>query len=382
MKIHRFTCALAVLAGVSSSGCGSKPDASDDLDGAPEQAAFALSVSDDAASEGSATASDAIDPATAEVTSALDAVQQAIDANVAPELANAREAVRDLNQALRHFMEPIVALVRDTEPSAVVGAVKTWGPVTRGATEFQFILRHGGQHHFGWVLEARPAGSSEAYLKVAAGGITVGYAKRRGVGTLGLDLDALASVDPTIVARGALLARFAHGKAGSIVGYRLRDFTADPQLHAPVSALVQGVHIAGGYNRLRLAYRGNIAETATAAPELVLSRARFKRGVGGRADLLVSGGDVPDGRIWIVSECWNADLGAGFRVVRDCPGDGIGGERCSIVATSGDASACAELVAAPEFAPSDPEAAMSDPSSPEGDVTPPETMPDGTPPSP
>ena len=314
------------------------------------------------------------------MTSSLEAVTQAVESDVAPELAHARGAVRALNQSLRHFMEPIVALVRDTEPTSTMGRVKVWGPVTRGATEFRFTLRHGTLRHYGWVLEARAEGSNGPFTTVAAGGITVGFAPRRGRGTVGIDLDALASVDPTVVAKGALLARFAHGAAGSIVGYRLRGFASDADA-TPVDALVQGVHLKGGTNRLRLAYHGNLPETATSAPEFVLARVRHQRGEGGRADLLVTGGDVANGHVWVVNECWSSALAAGFRRVVDCPGDGIGGERCEVVATMGDASACRALFAQAELPPADAEAPMSDSESPEGDVMPPDAMPDGAPPA-
>lgn len=369
---------VALLASVVAA-CSSQSDSEAELEGVPEQAALALSVTDDATTEGSATADDAVDPS-ADVTSSLEAVTQAVEANVAPELANARGAVRALNQSLRHFMEPIVALVRDSEPTSRVGRVKVWGPVTRGATEFRFTLRHGTLRHYGWLLEARAEGSDAAFTAVAAGGITVGFAPRRGRGSVGVDLDALASVDPTVVAHGALLARFAHGAAGSIVGYRLRGFAPEADA-TPIDALVQGVHLKGGINRLRLAYYGNLPETATSAPEFVLARVRHQRGEGGRADALVSGGDVPNGHVWVVNECWSSALAAGFRRVLDCPGDGIGGERCEVVATVGDASACRPLFSQAELPPADAEAPMSDSESPEGDVTPPDAMPDGAPPA-
>jgi hypothetical protein len=376
-RIASFGC-LAVCASLLGA-CGSKSDVDADLEAVPEQAAFALSVTDDAASEGSGAAADAIDPAS-EVGSSMDALSAALSENVAPELANARAPVRSLNQALHRFMEPIVALVRDREPTTSAGRVRVWGPIVRGATEFRFALRHGTLRHYGWLLEARAAGTDDAFTRVAAGGISVGFAARRGTGTLGIDLDALGSVDPTVVARGALVARFAHGAAGSIVGYRLRDFVGETGTQ-PITALVHGVHIRGGGNRLRLAYQGNLPESGTEASEFVLARVRYQRAVGGRADLLVTGGDVPPGKVWLVSECWNAALAAGFRSVRDCPGDGLGGERCQLLASSGDASSCVGSFDEPEFAPSDPEAAMHDSQSPEGDVMPPDSMPDGTPPT-
>jgi hypothetical protein len=361
--------------------CGSKGGTSDDyLAGAPEVSALQLSVTDDASSEGLATDADAVDP-TSEVAQGLGEAASGLSVQVAPELANAREAVADLNQALKNFMQPIVALVRDTDPTTTDGNVKTWGPVTRGATEFRFVMRRGVlRTRFGWLLQARVAGSNDDFSTVAAGAITVGYAARRGVGTVGIDLDALGAIDPTIVARGALLAGFAHGPNGSALAYRLKDFSPNPQTNAPISAILQGVHLKEGFNRLRLAYHGNVAGTATSAKELVLARVRHLNGEGGRADVLVTGGDVANGHAWLVSECWNAQLQAAYRVVRDCPADGIGGDQCVAVSSAGDPAACGHDVAAAEFPPADPMAAMSDPESPVGDVTPPAGMPDGNPP--
>jgi hypothetical protein len=361
--------------------CGSNQGTSSDdyLSAAPELSALQLSVTDDAASENTATDTDAVDAAE-QITEALAESSDALTTQVAPELAHAREAVSALNQALRNFMQPIVALVRNTEPSTL-GRVRTWGPVTRGATEYQFVMRRGTLRHFGWTLQARPAGTTENYAVVAAGGITVGYAVRRGIGTVGIDLDRLGALDPTVVARGSLLASFAHGPNGSALVYRLRDFSADPAQKSPISAIVQGVHLKPGVNRLRLAYYGNVADTASDAPELVLARVRQERAEGGRADLLATGGDIADGNVWIVSECWGAALQSTYRIVRDCPKDDIGGSSCDIVSTTGDLSACPHDLDQLDLPPTDPLAGMSDPQSPEGDLTPPTSMPDGEPPT-
>lgn len=361
--------------------CGAnKTGQSDDfLSGAPEEGALQLGVTDDASSEAVATNDDAIDAAD-EVAQSMGETTVALTGPVAPELVRCREAVRDLNQALRNFMQPIVALVRDTAPTSSTASSRAWGPVTRGATDFRFVMQRGAARHFGWLLEARPTDTTEKFVTVATGGITVGYAVRRGVGTVGIDLDALGTLDPTIAARGSLLVGFAHGPNGSTLVYRLRDFTPDPAWKSPVTALAQAVHLKLGFNRLRLAYYGNVLGTASDKFEFVLARARQMRDVGGRADSIVTSGDIPDGHAWIVSECWDAGLGSVYRAVRDCPAAGIGGDQCVDVSSVGNEAACAHDVAAADLPPSDPTAAMSDPESPEGDVTPPSTMPDGTPP--
>jgi hypothetical protein len=382
MRTSKFAWMLAMTSAAALAGCGSgkKEAASDDfLEGAPEESALALSVTDDSASEDLATESDSV--VAAEVFDSVGEIASGLAPDAAPALQDARDAVRRLNQSLRSFMQPIVALVRETAPTLDQGSMKTWGPVTRGATEFRFTIRRGLLHHYGWLLQARPAGSTADFANVAAGGITVGFAARRGRGTVGLDLDALGAADPTVVARGTLLAGFAHGPNGSALGYRLHGFTPDPQAKAPIDAILQGVHLAEGHNRLRLAYHGNLPESATSAEELVLVRIRHTRGEGGRADLLVTGGDVANGAAWIVSECWNTDLQSAYRIVRECPRDGIGGATCRVVSTQGDPLACARSVADAELPPSDAMAPMSDSESPEGDVTPPDAMPEGVPPA-
>ena len=346
----------------------------------PELSAVQLSVTDDASSEATATEDDAVD-ATEQIAASLDEASGSLTVQVAPELRHAREAVSALNQALRTFMQPIAALVRNTDPSTVDGT-RTWGPVTRGATEFRFVMRRGAARHFGWVLQARAAGTSQDYAVVAAGGITVGYAARRGVGTVGIDLDRLGALDPTLVARGSLLARFAHGPNGSALGYRLRDFSPDPAQQPAIDALIQNVHLRPGYNRLRLAYYGNVEGTATDAPELVLARVRQMRDQGGRADLRVSLGDIADDRMWLVSECWNPQLDSVYRIVQDCPKGALASDAlgsCNVVSSTGSADACPLLDA--DLPPADPLVAMPDAESPEGDPVPPSAMPDGEPPT-
>ncbi len=374
MKTTRYS-SLGTCLGLACclSACGANDASDDSLDGAPEQAAFAMSLTDSPNTESSATPSDALD---AEASPDVDPTPDAAD--VAGELARARAGVSQLNQALRRFMQPIVALVRNTAPTSEAGGVRVWGPVTRGPTEYRFSLRHGTKRHYGWRLDARAADSDSAFLRVAAGGITVGRAARRGVGSLGIDLDSLASVDPTVVARGLVLTGFAHGPNGTALTHRLRDFSSDPENTQPFDALFQGVHLDRGVNRARLAYHGSLPESATDAEEFVLARVRHVRGEGGRADALVTGGDVPDGQVWVASECWDAEKRSVFRVVRDCPGDGLGGERCLIVASVGEPAACAFAVSSAELPPADPLADFSDP---DNDVSAPDAMPSDEPPT-
>jgi len=382
MKTSKFAFVVGAIVCANLPACGAKSGSSDDyLEGAPEVSALQLGVTDDTSSEQLATEADAVDPSE-EVMQGLGETASGLSADVAPELTNAREAVADLNQALRNFLQPIVALVRNTPPTTTEGNVKTWGPVTRGATEFRFVMRRGVlRSHYGWLLQARAAGSTADFTTVAAGGITLGFAARRGVGTVGIDLDELGTLDPTVVARGLLLAGFAHGPNGSALTYRLKDFTPDPSKKEPIAALVQGVHLKAGFNRLRLAYYGDVAGTATDAKELVLARVRHERGEGGRADAIATGGDIASGKAWVLSECWSAGLQSVYRVVRECSAGDLGDAACTVVSMTGDASACAHDLADADLPPADPNASMTDPESPEGNPVPPVSLPDGNPPS-
>jgi hypothetical protein len=366
------------LLALGALGCGAQNERENTfLAGVPEEGALQLSITDDASTEALATDDDQVGAALSEELGSLSLPLVAPGASAADGLARSREAVHELNQALRDFLQPIAALVRSEEPDQVTGNVAQWGPVTRGTTEYRFFVRKGILKRFGWLLQARPDGSNTEFSNVAAGGIQVGAVVRRGRGVVGVDLDALGDVDPTVQASGKVLAAFAHGPAGTALAYGLHDFARGADDSTPVDAAFQGVHLKGGFNRVRLAFHGNLPETATDARELVLARVRHHRGDGGRADLLVTGGDIANGKLWLVSECWSAQLASTYRIVRECPGDGIGGARCIEQSSKGDPAACLHDFAQPEFPPADAQEPMEDPESPEGDLVPPTEMPSG-----
>jgi hypothetical protein len=384
--MKRITLRCAPVLSITAStlliaACGSSTNTSDSEDlseGAPELAAVELRITGDASAEDLATDEDAID---AEAFAADELAQVTADedsSELAADLSGARGAVRDLNQALRRFLQPVVALVRESTATEYVGDTQVWGPVTRGATEYRFAIRRNAAHKFTWLLDARVADGDTAYSHVAAGKLTVGFAARRGAGVAGFDLDALGEVDPTVAARGRLLAGFAHGKLGTTVAYALKDFTRDPQNKAGVDALVQEVHLVNEVNRLRLAYRGDVAGTATDTEELVLARIRHARGLGGRSDAIVTGGDVPGTEAWVISQCWSADLEQVYRIVRICPGDGPGGDKCTVQSTDGDLSACTADYRTLELPPVDANEPMVDSEDPNEAVSIPDAMPDAT----
>jgi len=361
---------------LSLAACQEQEALSSDLSGAPELASVELSLTGAPESEGVSSAEDGVEAA--ELASDELEALEVPEASDAVDLGQARAQIRALNQALRGFLLPVVAMVRDVEPSYERGALRMWGPVTRGLTEYRFFLRNAAKKQWGWRLEARVAGEDGAFERVAAGTIVVGAAARRGVGMMGFDLDALGALDPTVRGEGQLLLGFQHGPAGTTVGYALRDFTLDPEQKAAFDARLRMVHLENGTNRLRLAYRGDVEGTATEAEELVLGRFRHRRDLGGRSDLLVLGGDVPTDRVWIISQCWNAELESQFRRISDCPSAAPLSADCSEVELEGDAAACPRPFAEPELVPSDPDAEEVDPEDPNPEVELPEAVPEVT----
>jgi hypothetical protein len=372
--------ATAIVFALGASACGSTSDnkqaADDYVNGVPELAAVQMSITSDPSSEGVATEPDAVDP-DALASDEFAAVVDAAGAGT-PDLNGARAAVRDVNQAFRSNLQPIAAMVRNTPPTLERGDLRVWGPVTRGSTDFRFLMVHPSVHVFRWRLDARVTGSADSYSRVAAGEIAVGSAARRGAGIAGFDLTTLSQVDPTVTANGVILAGFAHGKLGTTLSLALKDFTRNPTTDPTIGAVFQEIRLVNGVSRVRLAYRGNLEGTATDAQELVLARVRHTAGVGGRSDVVAISGDVPDGHAWVVSQCWDAALQQGYRIVRDCSRDDIDGASCTVVSAAGDVAACAANLKTPEFPPLDPNQSMTDAENPNANVAPPDAMPEVT----
>ncbi len=365
-SIHRSTIATFVLA-LTATACGNAsqdPTSEDALEGAPELAAVQMSLTS-SSEDGLAGADEMIAPA--ELADDMDLLEVPEDA--AEDMVSGQHAVRDLNQALRSFLRPIVQLVRATEPDARVGAISSWGPIAKDGVEYRLLLRRAAEGRFTWRLDARPADAKGAYRRIALGRLVRGSEARRGKGAMGVDLDALAELNGDVRARGKLLVGFRHGDAGTTVGYGLRSFTPDVDEKPAIDAVFRGVHLKSGFNRLRLAYHGNVPDSASDAEELVLARLRHARGIGGRSDLVILGGDVPTGQMWVRSQCWTAKLSKTFSEVQLCPVEApLDLSACAVLETEGDVTACDKTLRDPELPPSDPEAPMEDAKDPNNDV--------------
>lgn len=294
--------------------------------------------------------------------SALTAAEQ--DLASGPEyLAHTRDAIRALNQGVRHFLEQLAALGQTT-PANGPGNTKIYGPVDKGGATYRLIVRAGnstddrGHGMMGaadklglWKLEAKPLGGADAaYQVVATGRMKRGNADKahRGRGVIGVDLDKLATIDTTFAGRGKLFGAFSHAGETKTLVYRLVAFTPDPAQHEPLTAAFYGHKTASGLTRVRVAGLFDVLAGPN-GKELLASRARWLPGVGGRADVILptaqrgatTNGDVPAGKFIVGRSCWDAQEVEGYKLVLQCAaGKPISSTNCTTLEETGAVTAC------------------------------------------
>lgn len=243
-------------------------------------------------------------------------------------LQRTREAIGYLNRHVRMVLEPVADLVKQSAQGAKNGDTKTFGPkdytLPSGDTvTMKLVVKKLAAGKFGFKLFAKPQGGADAsYLAVLAGHLTRGDLPHRGRGVLGVDLDALKTVAPSFPGQGKLLNAFAHAGDQKVLIYRLKGFTPDASLHAPVSAVFYGHRVMPTREtRVRTAVLADLYDpsgTGTSQDELVLSRLHWIPGTGGLAALAVMGGDIPADHVVLGRACWDASEQEVFKQLVYC----------------------------------------------------------------
>jgi len=239
----------------------------------------------------------------------------AVSAAVAPcqpymYLCNIQQGVRGLNEYVRAIVGSVEQMTRlpYTEPAA---GVRVYGPADLPAGApvgtFQLTVQRldqVGPDLFRWKLEAKRVGAA-TFQVVLAGQLRTGELAHRGRGFLGIDLDALAAAlnpptgAPVWLGAGKILVGFAHVGGAKAVTYLLKGFDPDVTDAAPpVDAAFVGHRLADGRTRVRIVAVADMVVPAgqiagQTASELLLSRAGWLPLRGGRAAVVVAGGDVP-----------------------------------------------------------------------------------------
>lgn len=303
-------------------------------------------------------------------------------------LPKIRDAIRSLNQGLKDAFGPVEKLVLTSGPSQTQGQVYKYGPYDQGGFSYLLSVVRVAGNHYGWKLEVKKTGDADtAYVRFAAGTTfkVPSDEVHRGRGSIGVDLDAYKTVVTTYPGQGKLFVAFSHhgfGAAAADAGvtgqsktlvYGLKNFSADTSKWQPVDAVFYA-HKNGlsGVTSVRVASYGDIPEIPndTPAKELLLGRARYNPGVGGRAEVAVLGGDLGD-KIFFGRECWDRSESLVFKATALCAmGEAPGMGTCTWT-TSGNEAACDVALATgmrDHVDPSDEGNMAPDPDAPANDL--------------
>ncbi len=381
---------LLVLSATACGGAATNPAA--ELQAAtPDVAGLALETSGGAA-DGLASPGTAAELATA-------AVATAPSCQPYEYLCNIQAALLGLNRFVRAAVEPVEALAQ-TAPTSLAAGVAVFGPVAypsgTAVADFRLTVRKSAPGSFGWKLEGKPDGSADAaYVLVAAGRVTrvEGDLPHRGHGALGIDLDALFSLNPVGApalwnGEGKVLIGFGHAGTAKAVVYVLDKFSPDRIAQPSVtSGALAGYKTADGITRVRIVdraeYLGPPAGAADAGPEDLLARAGWFPGKGGRAAVVVTGGDVPAYEVdfFLGLSCFDATAKDVYRALYGCAA-GV----CTVVENApsgyntGDRSACdaSTDIGIDELRPpsADPSSTAEEPGAPATPDAPPATLAD------
>ncbi len=302
-------------------------------------------------------------------------------------LPKIRDAIRSLNQGLKDAFGPVERLVLTNGPSQTRGEIYTYGPYEQDGFSYLLSVVRVAGNHFAWKLQVKKTGDADsAYVGFAAGTTFREPSDRahRGRGTIGVDLDAYKSVVTTYPGQGKLFVAFSHhgfGAAAADAGvgesktliYALRNFSADTSKWQPVDAVFYA-HKNGlsGVTSVRVASYADIPAIPddTPAKELLLGRARYNPGVGGRAEVAITGGDLA-GKIFFGIECWDRAESLVFKATALCSAGEVPGTGACVWAKTGDESACQVVLATgmrDYVEPSDENDPNPDPDAPANDV--------------
>jgi len=309
MRFGKMTILGAALA-AALAGCGRGDE--EYTDAMPDMDSVALEISNQAA-EGV-------------TTSGLEGTSSQGVGSIPEFLADAREAIKGLNDITRREVEGIASIVaKNGKPEA--GQVRVYGPADRDGATYRLTVKRLEVNKFAWKLEAKPLGADDtAYLIVMAGGIARGAEPHHGRGVIGTNLDNLKAVlGSSFNGQGKMLAAFAHveNAAGTLeaksLAYLLHGFTPDVTQHEPLDAAFVGHKLLpSGATGVRIAAKVNIDSTATAAKETVAMRVKWLPGVGGAGAIRAWGGDIAAGTWYRGFACWDAQEAEGFKVLQSC----------------------------------------------------------------
>jgi hypothetical protein len=230
-------------------------------------------------------------------------------------------------------------LIVHTEPSSVEDGEAIWGPYTDALdpATYRFRVTRVADAEYDYVLEGRPKSSNDDadYRAVLAGH---GYGKRHdlhGEGEFTIDLDVARALDPFAHADDSGTVRIEHHlphdlRDGDFLPRTIvAEVTPDPAIN-PESFSVTSNANEDGTGSLHVTAVADVDDTKTTELEDIVVDSRFRADGAGRADIAITGGDIPaDPGVVSAVECWGGDF------MRSYYSDSL-----ELEPTEGEASAC------------------------------------------
>ena len=225
-------------------------------------------------------------------------------------------SAQEANDGILSLLDMVDALVV-LEPSVREDDKRVWGPLpaseaaelalvvnrVRTATVVQFTstsTRAEADQYFEFYMAARPPGTGDDAWVVLFGGTSLPQtSNRQGTGVLAVDFDNFHRFDPTIDAAGLVYVAYDTRFEQTAI-----DLAIDVVRQGPFMAKAAWAYRDDGEGGGRFVYYliEDLVPT-TPAEEILGIAARWLPTGRGRADVVVTEGDVPT--FYLASECWN-----------------------------------------------------------------------------
>lgn len=243
-----------------------------------------------------------------------------------------------VNSVTAWVLGSVWAIVQ-VQPTSVKDGEAIWGPYTDALepVTYRFRVTRVAEAEYDYVLEGRPkASSSDADFRVVLDGH--GFGKQHaqhGEGQFTIDLSTARELDPFGRDKDSGTVRIVHHlphdiESGDALPRTIRaEVTPDPAVDRE-SYTVDSVANEDGTGTLDVVAKSDVDESKTTALEDVKVGSRWRKDGAGRADITISGGDIPaDPGVVTAVECWGTDFTRSFYT-----------DSVSFAPTEGEASAC------------------------------------------
>ncbi|TNE85061.1 MAG: hypothetical protein EP330_27035 [Deltaproteobacteria bacterium] len=186
----------------------------------------------------------------------------------------------------------------DTDANTAV-----WGPFGSGldpAETVLFVTHETEEGLYSWVIGARPRNTEDEWTPIVVGQVGDDGTHEDHEGWFAFDFDAAAELDPTMDLRGRFVSEYAVSVDGVSASAAFEDFSEAG--NPPGDAVYVYEQDPFGEGSMDLGVRADIGHTAL--EELLVIRSRWTPEGAGRADVIVTEGDLGS-LVGSASECWD-----------------------------------------------------------------------------